>query len=292
MTHHRWLVSLLSLGLLGAVVHLALEHGEILLNMRRQVLALTVAAAMLTLLGNGLVLKWITHAFEQPLSVAEAMTLTALGALTNAAGGIPVGTALTLAILVQRHRFELTQIIFGKIVATILSVCTLAALCLLIGQPAEPAALPWLLGTIATGGLVALKVVGRLQLARLKPVVPALSGRLLLSGIGLSVVSACGMLLSYVIVVGAYIPELSLQEAVTLAGCSLIAGQSLFAGSLAGLQEVIVGLGAMSLSLKFATGLELGLFVRLASLIAAALALPLAWLVQRRAMLRRARPIP
>src|SRR5262245_55532619 len=124
----RWIRLPLSLGLLGTVLYFALRHGQILLDIRPQVLALNVALTVLVVFLNGMVLKWITHAFAKPLTIAEAALLASLGSLMNAAGGLPIGTALNLAILVRKHGFALTDLLIGKAIATVLSIASLALL--------------------------------------------------------------------------------------------------------------------------------------------------------------------
>lgn len=268
----RWLRAVIGILFLGSLAIMAWRNGEILRHIEASVLLANASASMLTVLGNSLLLRWITCVTASPLTISEAILLSALGSLGNAMGGLPIGTALVVAILVRDHGIPLRDIIAGKLLATLLAIITTALLTALLASH-SPTAWRLVCLLIAITGLSALFL--------LPPKIPqrlpgeALLKRLchpcvLAQGLAFAIFTSMSMMLAYGIIIHRYLPALDIADGIFISGTSLLLGFASMASVIGGIQEVITGFTASYSQLSFAAGVEISLFMRIGGWIAAA----------------------
>lgn len=269
----KYIKPLIGLCLITCVIYFTVKNG----NMFRQlnIFALTGSTffSIFTLILNSLILKWISETFPNPLSVMEACEVTAVGAFANSVGGLPIGTALVIGVLVKKHGIALKDILVGKAVASVLSI---AALGLIVGMvtsltPPYYEGVLFLLSALAI--IAAVIWFGKQKWVTLhgRGLSESLAGKTLAKGLALSILVSITMIMTYWSVIRIYMPHVSIAVSVQLAGISLIAGFGVMANSIAGMQEIIVGVMALRNNISFVSGVELGLFIRFSSIIAAAL---------------------
>lgn len=271
-------------GLLIFLLIFSLKYGAILSTIDIRILSMNVAISIVIVFCNGLVLKWTTHAFKAPLTIVEAQILAALGSFANAAGGLPIGTAMTIGVLVARHKFDLRDVVIGKLVATGLAVGALASFVAVFGSDNASTAVITLFAVVGIAAPIVLWAIAKFSGPNLRHigVLQTLgSPPLIVSGVALAIVVAVLMNISYWIVIHHYVPDLSFSQSVQMISASLMVGFILLANSVSGLQEIFVGLSATQFQLSFVAGIELGLFIRIGSLIASGIVLAFAWSWER-----------
>lgn len=279
----RWLKAIFGILFLVSLGIMAWRNGEILRHIEMPVLLANTLASMLTVTGNSLLLRWITTATAKPLTLTEAVLLSALGSLGNALGGLPIGTAAVIAILVRDHGIAVRDIIAGKLLVTILSVITAALLTALLAHH-SPTIWRLICLLIASAGMASLtllpqripqRIPGQDLLLRLcRP--PAL-----IEGLALATFTTMTMMLAYGIIIHRYLPSLDIADGIFISGTSLLLGFASMSSTIGGVQEVITGFTANYSQLKFAAGVEVSLFMRLGGLLAAAVLFTCCWCWRR-----------
>jgi hypothetical protein len=275
----RWLRAVAGILFLGSLGIMAWRNGAILRHIEIPVLLANASASMLTVIGNSLLLRWITSVTTKPLALSEATLLSALGSLGNALGGLPIGTAAVVAILMRDHGIAVRDIIAGKLLATALAIITAALLTSLLAYH-SPA--PWRLICllIAATGMASLfllpqrlpqRLPGRDLLLRLchPPV--------LMQGLMLAAVTTLTMMLAYGIIIHRYLPALDIADGIFISGTSLLLGFASMSSVIGGVQEVITGFTTHYSQLSFAAGVEISLFMRIGGWIAAATLFACSW---------------
>jgi hypothetical protein len=264
----KWLKILISILLLSSLGWLAVSRGQIIQKFDGVVFICNSIVALTIVVLNGFMLRWTTFMFANPLSMTEAVLVASSGAFVNAAGGLPIGTAMVMLILAKQHGYRLDQLIIGKIISLGLSVSSL----LLFFACSRYFAGQYLFALAAFIGVAII-----LFLIRVTPAIKwlpqhirsgwqSLVSQYYFHGLCLALVIAAMMLFSYWIVMRHYLPNLTLYDTIAIASASLMTGFVMMANALGGVQEVVVGIMSMAYALKFVDGVDIGLFIRVCSL--------------------------
>lgn len=276
--------SLLRIGvgllLFSVVVVWVVRDGSYLENLNARAVAASLAVSVLTSLLQAATLVTIASANTRALGYAQALRVTALGSLGNAAGGLPIGTAVKFGILHGQVGLSLGQITTGLalttlvIVATLLACASLSALWLAVPDPV--AALP----ATALLGLLAC-CIAPLSVPALRRRVPeAVRGwlaayapaRVLRAVLALGALTAGTFVLNSCLVGWLLGTGGSLAEIVFLSSTGIVIGLASLLQSIAGVHEFALAFTAYVAGVQPIDGVQIALTLR-ATAIGAALLL-------------------
>lgn len=274
---------LVGIALLGLVALWAIREGDALSRLGLPVVVYSVLVASVTIGLNAITLKIIANCFQGTLSYRNALHFSALGALGNAIGGLPIGTALKYLLLYKHSGLRATQVTTGLVIVSIA-----ISLWLLLSTAVSAVALP-MPGYYRFGPAILLVAGGILvfNLAKwasrqpsLTPLInPFIKPNPLAQVIATSLAVTVTFLLNYWIVAHLLFPAIDSTEIVFLASLGILIGLGSLVQSVGGIQEVSTGLAAVISGNNLITGVELALVMRIASVIASTILLTLAALL-------------
>lgn len=261
--------------LLAGFAMLGWRNGDIFKQFDAGIFLLTTLAAIFAVAANTLMLRWITTPLASPLSTREAMLLSSLGSVGNSLGGLPIGTAAVIAILVKKHDFSLRDMVAGKLLSTGLATITTALLTAILSMSAPPALRSLLLALAFSGTVICFFLPAYLPhwIPGREIIHKLTQGKNLWEGMLYAMAISLTFMASSMIAITHYLPSLSATDSILLAGGSLLLNFLTLASGVGGMSEVIAGTVATALNMKFAAGVELGLLLRFSNLCAALLVL-------------------
>lgn len=281
-----WLRTIAGLCILATIVAWVINKGILLERLNGAMLAWSTLISILTSLLHAATLGSIASAYGRKLDYQYALYISALGSLGNAAGGLPLGTTLKYVILYKRVGLKIGQITFGLTTYT-----TMIALVLLgyaaisavwLNLEAYIKATPALL---LTGGIIVIFLAGRWGLgnkAISNLLRPFLRKRYAATVIGLGISLASLFIINSCVVGNLLFPEHSLIHIVFLSATGIFIGLVSLLQSIAGIQEITMGLTALASGIDPIDGVQIALVMRMASIISSGVFLGLFYLTPRR----------
>lgn len=272
-----WLRVALSGAILVAVIVWVVSEGEYLRKLSLRAVAVSTALSLLTALLHGKTLQVIASAYGRSLAYADALRISSLGSIGNAAGGLPLGTALKVSVLRDRVGLQLTQIAAGMAIFTLgisLSLLLFAVLSIAAGD--FPGAIKVLaLGT--WGGAVAATAVGLVYLGRQHRlsalVAPLIKADRLARCAMLSFLVAGSFVLNSCATGALLLPEASLNDLLFISSAGTLLGLLSFLQGVAGIQELAMALAALTVGMSAPEGAQVALTLRATAIAASALVL-------------------
>lgn len=270
---------LLGLLLLTLLIAWIAREGELLARLSTAAVFWSTLVSILTIGVNAIVLRSIAVFYGGRLAYDSALRLSALGALGNALGGIPIGTALKFALLYKDSGLKISEITSGMVAFSLATTFWL-----LLTATASSAALPLaghiaLLSILATIGFAVLAISAGILVSRnhrFAPLItPLLTKRslLLIHVNGLAVATV--FLSNYWVLGRLLAPEIDVPSLLFTASVGILISLGSLLQSVGGIHELAMGLSSTLSGLEAVTGIELALVMRLTAIIAAATMLAL-----------------
>lgn len=278
-----WLRTFLGLCILTVIVVWVINKGILLERLNGTVLVWSTLISMLTSMLHAATLSSIAYAYGRKLDYRYALYISALGSLGNAAGGLPLGTTLKYIILYKRVGLKIGQITFGLtaytiIIALVLLVYATVSAFLLNLQP-DIKALPGLLLIISIAVIIALGCWGGRSKVISSLLDPFLRWQSFVFVAVLSFALASLFILNSGAVGYFLFPELPLIHIIFLSATGIFIGLVSLLQSIAGIQEITMGLSAFLSGIDSIDGVQIALVMRFTAIIASVMILGLSYLI-------------
>lgn len=270
----RWLRGFVGLAALIAITWWASGQREMFARVGPAVLLLSGLTAMMIHTLNAVILTTISNTYSGRLTLRDALHLSALGALGNAIGGLPLGTSLKFFLLYKRGGLRITQITAGMMLFALESALFLLLFAslsawLLENAPLPPAIPAGLLVCALLTLLVAHRLVARWKQAH-QTLRPWLTTRKLWTTLTISGAVSVMFILNYVIIGQFLLPQSELARLVLLASVGIIVSMGSILQTVGGVHELSLGAAALASGLPALDGVTLALVMRLTALLSAA----------------------
>ncbi|MHB8623808.1 MAG: hypothetical protein ACYC9J_10710 [Sulfuricaulis sp.] len=228
----------------------------------------------------------IARAYERKLDFSYALYISALGSLGNAIGGLPLGTTLKYAILYKRIGLKIGQITFGLASYTagisLVLLAYVAISILFLNFPLNIKVIPIALLVIGITTIVILRNLSKQNRAFSSLLRLFLKRQIAVTVAVLSFSIASLFILNSSIVGRSLFPEHSLIQVVFISATGIFAGLASLLQSVAGIQELTMGLSAFVSGIKPIDGVQIALVMRIASMVSSGLILSLFYLTPGR----------
>jgi hypothetical protein len=278
-----WLRTLLGLCILGVIVVWVMNKGILLERLNAQILMLSTLISIVTSMLHAATLCSITSAYGRQLDYRYALYISALGTLGNTVGGLPLGTTLKYVILYKRVGLKIGQIVFGLtgytavISLALLGYATVSALSLDFRLDIK--AIPGLLLIIGIITMIVLGGWAQKSKAISSLVNPFLRWPSFVTVTVLSFSLASLFILNSSAVGHALFPEHPLILVIFLSATGIFISLVSLLQSIAGIQEVTMGLSAFLSGIDPIDGVQIALVMRFASIIGSGMILGLSALI-------------
>jgi hypothetical protein len=280
-----WLRVALSVAILAAVILWVVREGDYLRNLSVRALAVSIFFSLLTVLLNGRMLQTIAATYGRTLAFADAVRLSSFASIGNAAGGLPLGTALKFSVLHEHVGLRLAQIAAGTAAFTVGISLTLMLFAALGVAASEMPAAAKLLALAAWAGATAVTAIAIPYLARHRRLAelaaPFAQPGHLARCAALSALVATSFVANSCATGALLLPDAALGQLVFIAAAGILLGLLSFLQGIAGIQELAMALMALAVGVGAPEGAQIALTLR-ATAIAAALLVLLAQLALRR----------
>lgn len=281
--YFQWLRAILGLCILTGIVIWVTKEGILLERLNGAVLIWSTLISMLTSMLHATTLGTIAYAYGRKLDYRYALYISTIGSLGNAAGGLPLGTTLKYIMLYKRVGLKIGQITFGLaaytiIIALVLLAYATASAALLNLQP-DVKALPGLLLIISIVAIIALGFWGKRSKAISSLLNPFLRWRAFVIVAMLGFALASLFILNSAVVGYFLFPEHSLIHIVFLSATGIFIGLISMLQSIAGIQEITMGLSAYLSGIDSIDGVQIALVMRFTAISASILILGLTYLI-------------
>jgi len=278
-----WLRTLFGLCILTVIVVWVINKGILLERLNSKVLVWSTLISILTSILHAATLSSIAYAYGRKLNYRYALYISALGSLGNAAGGLPLGTTLKYIILYKRVGLKIGQITFGLTVYTMaiaLVLLAYATVCaLLLNLRPDIKVLPGLLLIVSIISIIALGCWGQRSKVITNLLNPFLGWKFFLVVVALSFSLASLFILNSVTVGYFLFPEHSFIHITFLSATGIFISLVSFLQSIAGIQELAMGLSAFFSGIESIDGVQIALVMRFTAIISSGLILGLSYLL-------------
>lgn len=278
-----WLRTLFGLCILTVIVVWVINKGILLERLNSKVLVWSTLISILTSILHAATLSSIAYAYGRKLNYRYALYISALGSLGNAAGGLPLGTTLKYIILYKRVGLKIGQITFGLTVYTMaiaLVLLAYATVCaLLLNLRPDIKVLPGLLLIVSIISIIALGCWGQRSKVITNLLNPFLGWKFFLIVAALSFSLASLFILNSVTVGYFLFPEHSFIHITFLSATGIFISLVSFLQSIAGIQELAMGLSAFFSGIESIDGVQIALVMRFTAIISSGLILGLSYLL-------------
>ena len=274
----RWVRVALGLSILVAVIVWISREGTFLKRLSLEVFLWSGFASLVTAMLHALTLGLISRIHGRTLDYRQALRITALGSLGNAAGGIPLGTAVKFGILHQRVGLSLGQITFGLATVSfgislwLLLYCATSALWLDLSGWFQTSLIA-VLGAALLATAMASRFLRHGRLSALAT--PYLKVERVIQVAGLSFLVATSFVLNFCAVGMLLLPDPTIPELVFVCASGTLLGLVTLLQSIAGTNELAMALMAHAVGIKAADGAQIALTLRATALATSAIILGL-----------------
>jgi hypothetical protein len=260
-----WLRALLGISILAAICAWVIREGSFWRLITAETLVWSAILSLAIGLLQGLTLKAIARACGRSVDLGRALQITALGTLGNNVGGLPIGTALKVAILRDSVGLTLGQITGGLAAFTVGTSLWLLVGASLAILPLDLApgikTVPALLLLVATALVIVLVRVARQPrfAATLRPLTQPES----LAAIGgLSLAIAALFILNSCVVGLALLPGHDIAALAFLSASGTLVGLATLIQSIGGVLEIAMALMARTIGANPVEGAQIALVLR------------------------------
>ena len=268
--------------ILAAIVTWVINKGELFNRLNPQVLLGSTLISLLTSILQASTLTSIARSYHRRLDLRYALYISALGSLGNAAGGLPLGTTLKYTILYKRVGLNVSQITFGLtayIAGISLMLLGYAALSIhaLDFQPVIKA-IPTALFIVSIVALFPLGRWAQRNKVFSNLITPFLKKPDAITVAVLSFTIASLFILNSTVVGLFLFPEHSSFHVLFVSASGILLGLASLLQSVAGIQEITMGLSAFVSGINPIDGVQIDLVMRFTSIISSGIILGLSYL--------------
>jgi hypothetical protein len=276
----RWRVWLrfgLGIAILVVVALWVVREGDYLRNLSLRVLAVSTVLSVLTVLLNGRTLQAVAATYGRSLAFADALRLSGFASIGNAAGGLPLGTALKFSVLHERVGLRLAEIAAGMATFTVGIALSLMLFAALSVAASEAATAVKVLALAACGGAVAVVGSAGVFLGRHHRL-SALAARFadprhLARCAALSFLVAGSFVLNSCATGLLLLPAASLNDLLFISSAGILLGLLTLLQGVAGIQELAMALASLAVGVTATDGAQIALTLRASALAGAGLVL-------------------
>lgn len=284
-SHILWLRTILGVCILAAIVAWVINKGELFNRLNPQVLLWSTLISLLTSILQASTLTSIARSYHRRLDLRYALYISALGSLGNAAGGLPLGTTLKYTILYKRVGLNISQITFGLtayIAGISLMLLGYAALSIhaLDFQPVIKA-IPTALFIVSIVALFPLGRWAQRNKVFSNLITPFLKKPDAITVAVLSFTIASLFILNSTVVGLFLFPEYSFFHVLFVSASGILLGLASLLQSVAGIQEITMGLTALASGINPLDGVQIALVMRFTSIISSGVIVSLLHLLGR-----------
>jgi hypothetical protein len=277
---------LFGLTLLAVIIIWVAKQGILTERISVELLICSTFISLLVNFINASVIRTIVAIYQGKITYASSLRISCLGALGNAAGGLPIGTGLKFAILYKQSRLKVTEITAGLVIFSIaISFVLLAYASVSIwAMNFSPLikSIPGLLFIVGIVLLIFLWKVLKNKNTAIRLVKPFLMDgnfqRLLVISFSMATV----FILNYWIISRFLFPDIPSMQIVFVASVGILTGLGSLLQSVGGIQEISMGLAAYVSGASLIDGAQLALFLRITSLISSGLLLAIFYILPNR----------
>jgi uncharacterized membrane protein YbhN (UPF0104 family) len=227
-------------------------------------------AAIASGFANAMIISEISKVYGGALNYKSSLYITSMGTFANAAGGMPIGTALKYILLHKKGKLSVAQTTAGFVVFTIsISLALLLYTAVLIH---------WLdirdtyrnIATLVLIVCIALLATAVLFL-RYFPRIhrhfsPFLKYRVAFRILIISIIVTLGYILNFWIVTYQLFPHLTFVQTAFSVSLGSLVSQTAFLQSVGGIQELSIGIATSLTGAEVIHGVMLGLTIRMTAL--------------------------
>lgn len=257
--------------LLAAMITWAVRDGGLIEKVDATLIVLATLVSTVINALNASAVKLIVDSYRGSIAYATALQVTALGALGNAMGGMPIGTALKYIVLYKESGLKIKEITVGLITLTIVISTSLLVFAAISAWGTEfPVYLKLTPSVVALGSIMLLvafymwskrkKVWGGLH----RPMF-AKSNVTMMLMLGFAI-AAC-FILNYWIVAMFLVPSLPTATLVFLSSIGILTSLGSLLQTVGGIQELSMGFAAYISGFNIIDGVELALVMRATSIL-------------------------
>jgi hypothetical protein len=260
----------IGLCLLAVIILWVLKEGYPIEKMSFTLISSTLLAAMASSFANAMIISEISKVYGGAMNYKSSLHITALGTFANAAGGIPIGTALKFILLHKRGKLSVAQTTTGFVVFTIsISLALLLYVTVLIhwldihDTYRSIAALVLIVSmAILATAVACLKYFPRIH----RHLSPFLKYQVAFRILIISIIVTLGFILSFWVVTYQLFPQMTFVQTAFSVSLGSLVSQMAFLQSVGGIQELSIGIATSLTGAEVIHGVMLGLTIRLAAL--------------------------
>lgn len=261
--------------LLAAIILWVLREGYPIEKVGLALVSSALLAALASSFANALIISEISKIYGGAMDYKSSLYTTALGTVANAAGGVPIGTALKYILLHRKGKLSIAQTTAGFVVFTIsISLVLLSYVAILIrwldvnDAYRNLAAFALLAGLLVPAVAVFfLRYFPRAQ----RHFSPFLQYRALFRISVISVIVTLGFLLSFWVVASQLFPQMTFVQTAFSVSLGSLVSQMAFLQSVGGIQELSIGVATRVAGSELIQGVMLGLTIRMTALVSSGL---------------------
>ena len=264
--------SITGITFLSFIVIYTYKNGTLFQNFNYKILLLVSSLSLLSLVLNGLIIRISVICFSGQIPRLHAFNLSAIGALGNTLGGIPIGTALKYMLLYKKSGVSIKKITYGFIFFTSLMLFMLLLSCSFFiwftDIDLNLKLLPLTLIFLFVLFFYYLYYLSRQEHHQLSKLIrPFFSFEILPKYFFVIALNTITSVTSFYIITSYYIPDVEMARSLFLVSLGLLVGISTGAQSIGGLQELSMGISGLLVNLKIIQGVEIVLLYRMATFI-------------------------
>ncbi len=260
----------IGLCILAIIILWVLKEGYPIEKMSFTLISSALLAAMTSSFANAMIISEISNVYGGALNYKSSLHITSLGTFANAAGGMPIGTALKYILLHKKGKLSVAQTTTGFVVFTIsISLALLLYIAVLIrwldihNTYRNIAAFVLIISiAVLATAILCLKYFPRIH----RHFSPFLKHQVAIRILIISLIVTLGFIFSFWVVAYQLIPHMTfIQTAFSVALGSLVS-QTAFLQSVGGIQELSIGIAASLTGAKVIHGVMLGVTIRMTAL--------------------------
>ncbi len=265
---------IIGLTLLAIVLIWAVREGTLFHKINAAVLLQSTLLSSASLFVNALTIRLTARVFGGSLSNAKALRVSALGALGNSLGGLPIGTALKYAILYRSRTLGPAQLTAGLAVfSAAISLGLLATASVSVwGTTLEGRfkLLPAIALVVAALILMGAGLAARRTRAYQSLIAPFLSPRIAAGVSGLGAATSILFVANYWVIARTLVPQIGTADILFISSAGILVGLGSLLQSVGGVQELSLAMLASSTGHVAVDGVQLALVMRLSAILASA----------------------
>lgn len=267
----------IGLGLLAFIIVWVLREGYPVEKLSFPFVISTLLVAVASSFINALTISEISRIHGGAMDYRYSLYTTALGTFANAAGGIPIGTALKYVLLYKKGKLTVAQITSGFVVFAISILLILLSYVAVLIQWVDVTDTYRQLAVLVLVVSIVLLVLA-IYLLRYFPRIqrhfsPFLRSPAMIRVFVVSLLVTSTYILNFWIVAYYLFPQMTFVQTAFAVSLGSLISQTAFLQSVGGIQELSIGIASHVTGIDLIQGIMLGLTIRIIALIISGLIL-------------------